>query len=196
MSALALRFVLLVFYLVALPAFAAGSAEPKEKLTDAELLMQLRQGGLNVYFRHVSTDFAQSDENTFDYEDCAKQRNLSDQGREEARRIGTAIRRLEIPVAEVLASPYCRTTETATLVFGKATKSTEVFDEGLAKLLATPTPPGSNRGLVSHGNPFLHVVGPPLLAEGEAAVVRPTGDGYTVIARIRIDEWERLLAAK
>ena len=59
---LMLRFAVLVLYLGTLPALAAGSSEPTGKLSDAELVTQLRQGGLNIYFRHVSTDFSQSNE--------------------------------------------------------------------------------------------------------------------------------------
>ena len=131
-----------------------------------------------------------------DYADCAKQRNLTERGRDEARQIGSAIRQLRIPVDEVLASPFCRTKETASLAFGRATPSTEVFAGGLAKVLATPPSPGSNRVIVSHGNPFFSVVGPPRLAEGEAAVVKPANGAYTTIARIRLEDWARLMAVK
>ena len=49
-----------------------------------------------------------------------------DAGRDEARRIGVAIKRLEIPVGEVMASPFCRTMETAQLIFGRATATAAV----------------------------------------------------------------------
>jgi phosphohistidine phosphatase SixA len=42
-----------------------------------------------------------------------RQRNLTDKGRAEAREIGAHVKRLGIPVDEVLASPFCRTVETA-----------------------------------------------------------------------------------
>ena len=54
------------------------------------------------------------------YEDCASQRNLTDKGRGEARAIGEHVKRLGIPIGTVLASPFCRTMETARLAFGKA----------------------------------------------------------------------------
>jgi phosphohistidine phosphatase SixA len=49
---------------------------------------------------------------------AARQRNLTDGGRADARAIGAAIRSLGIPIGEVLASPFCRTRETAELIFG------------------------------------------------------------------------------
>ena len=59
----------------------------------------------------------------------------------------------------------------------------------LRKLLSARPAPGANDVIVSHGNPFHAVAGPPDLAEGEAAVVLPTGDGFRVIARIRVEDW-------
>ena len=86
----------------------------------------MRDGGLILYFRHTSTDFGQNDDQMTGYEDCARQRNLTDRGRDEARAIGAAIERLRIPIGDVLASPFCRTRETAQLIFGRATVSPAV----------------------------------------------------------------------
>jgi hypothetical protein len=76
----------------------------------------LAEGGHTVYFRHAITDRTQADRPNFVASDCAMQRNLSEEGRTQARRIGAAISRLRIPVGEVIASPYCRTMQTARLV--------------------------------------------------------------------------------
>ena len=120
------------------------------------------------------------------FEDCARQRNLTEAGRAEARAIGAAIKRLAIPVGDVLASPYCRTMETGRLIFGRATptqavrggparRRTPTATPQLKKLLSTPPPAGGNLAISSHGNPFRAVAGAPYLAEGEAAVVEPLG---------------------
>ena len=163
----------------------------------AELLAQLRSGGYVLFLRHTSTDFSQTDARMKDFEDCANQRNLTDQGRSEARALGQHIRRLKIPIGEVLASPYCRTMETARLAFGKATATSEVRGgpaeatryDPLKKLLSAPAAKGTNRVISSHGNPFIALAGPPYLAEGEVAVVRPEGERFSVIARIRLSDW-------
>ena len=179
------------------------SSLPSRELPPAELLSELRKGGYVLYFRHTSTDFNQNDENMKSFEDCANQRNLIDKGRAEARAVGAAIRELGIPVERVLASPFCRTVETAQLMFGRAEKMQEVRGgpsapagseryAGLRKILATPIGAGSNLAITSHGNPFYSVAGPPYLAEGEAAVIRPLGTDFQVIARIRADSWEAL----
>src|SRR3989441_12350799 len=73
-----------------------------------------------------STDFSQNDERMKSYEDCANQRNLIDRGRSDARAAAAAIRHLGVPVERVLASPFCRTVETAQLLFGRAEKMEEV----------------------------------------------------------------------
>ena len=168
---------------------------------DNALVEKLREGGYVLYMRHASTDFSQNDSNSRSFEDCANQRNLTDKGRGEARAVGEHIKRLRIPVGTVLASPFCRTMETARLAFGKATPMREARGgpaqtenpkryEGLKKLLSSPVPKGENRVISSHGNPFHALAGPPYLAEGEIAVVQPQGNGgFSVVGRIRLTDW-------
>src|SRR5687768_16228609 len=54
-------------------------------------------------------------------DDCSTQRNLDDNGRAQARRIGEAFRQRGIAVGEVLSSPRCRCLDTGRLAFGAAT---------------------------------------------------------------------------
>jgi hypothetical protein len=168
---------------------------------DPALLSALRQGGFVLYMRHASTDFSQNDSRMTSYEDCANQRNLTAKGRQEAREVGEHVKRLGIPIGEVLASPYCRTMETARLAFGRAHATSEARGgpatsddprryDPLRKLLSSAVAKGENRVIASHGNPFHAVAGPPYLAEGEIAVVRPDGAmRFTVIGRIRLQDW-------
>ena len=167
-------------------------------------MSELRKGGYLLYIRHASTDFSRNDANMTSFEDCASQRNLTDQGRDEARAIGAHIKRLGIPVGKVHASPFCRTVETAMLAFGRAEKTQEVRGgplqsedpkryDALRKLLSAPPAPGLNNVISSHGNPYFAVFGAPYLAEGEIAVVRPGADArFEAVARIRLADWESL----
>jgi len=199
---------------LAMPAWAqltagspsAHSSTPKREVAPAELLSELRRGGYILYFRHAATDFSQNDGNMRSFEDCASQRNLIDRGRTDARVVGAAIKQLAIPVGAVLASPFCRTVETAQLAFGRAEKTQQVRGgpaapadsdryAPLRKILITPVQKNANLAVVSHANPFYSVAGPPYLAEGEAAVVRPLGSGFEVFARIRVEDWETLKGA-
>ena len=198
------RYAAIAALMVALFARALAAEAPPPTLAGPALRAALRAGGLIIYFRHTSTDFGQNDEQMTGYEDCARQRNLTDQGREEARRIGAEIERLGLPIGDVLASPFCRTMETAKLMFGRAQATAAVrggparpdspdrYAE-LKKLLSTPPAPGTDLVIASHGNPFAAVAGTPYLAEGEAAVIRPLGtQGFAIVARVRKDEWEKL----
>lgn len=52
----------------------------------------------------------------FQLGDCSTQRNLSEEGRQQARAIGQAFRDRNIPVKQVLSSQWCRCLETAELM--------------------------------------------------------------------------------
>jgi broad specificity phosphatase PhoE len=163
----------------------------------------LKQGGHVVYFRHAATDFSKNDEKMRDFDDCANQRPLTDAGREQSKRIGAAWRALGIPVGKVQASPFCRTRETAQLAFGRyeragearggpGTASDPARYRPLTELLATKPAAGVNDIIVSHGNPF-RALHPelPYLQEGEAAVIKPLGDGrHEVFGRVTSDRWQ------
>lgn len=189
---------------LAVAAFAATATAQDAVLAGTALLEALRGGGYVLYLRHTSTDFGQNDDGMTSFEDCTRQRNLTDRGRDEARALGAQLRALRIPVGDVLASPYCRTQETARLVFGRSTVAPAVRGgpvqadasgryADLVRLLSTPVPRGANLAISSHGNPFRAVAGPPYLAEGEIAVVEPQDSGrFRVVARVPRDGWATL----
>ena len=183
---------------------AERTSLPATPIASRELLAALREGGLILYFRHTSTDMSRDDSRSRGDEDCENQRPLTDAGRNEARQIGAAFRELKIPVREVLASPRCRTMETAMLAFGRAHGTRAVRGgpatpddpdryAALRKLLSTSVGPGANLVISSHGNPIYAVAGAPYLEEGEALVIRPLGNDFEVVARVRYDEWRALL---
>ena len=61
------------------------------------------------------------------------------------------------------------------------------------KEYTTLVPARADFAISSRGNPFHAVAGPPYLAEGEIAVVRPRGkQGFKLIARVSPADWERL----
>jgi phosphohistidine phosphatase SixA len=77
----------------------------------------LREGGKVVLLRHADA-LGTGDPANFELEDCSTQRNLSDRGRQQARRIGALFAARAAPVERVLSSRYCRALETARLAFG------------------------------------------------------------------------------
>jgi hypothetical protein len=189
------------------PAASAASApalssapDPAHRLQGAALVRALRAGGLAIYFRHTATDFSKNDQAMRDFDDCANQRPLSEQGRRDARAIGQRIAALKLPAGIVIASPMCRTMEVARLMLGQATATPAMREwregeySGLARLMSTTVAAGENRWMIGHGIPFRAVAGPPQLAEGEAVVMRPDGTRWTVLARLTIADWQTLPA--
>lgn len=81
---------------------------------------RLREGGLVILMRHGATEPGLGDPRGFRLEDCATQRNLSEAGREDARRVGARLRAERVPIARVYTSPWCRCRDTAMLAFGRA----------------------------------------------------------------------------
>ena len=160
---------------------AAPPSVPKT-MSVAQAIAALKGGGYVVYFRHAATDFSRNDEKMRDFDDCGNQRNLTDAGRAQAKKIGAAWRSLGIPVGRVSASPFCRTRETAQIIFGRYERTQEARGgpgtaddparyKPLAELLASAPRPGTNDIVVSHGNPFraLHP-GSAYLGEGDRRV--------------------------
>lgn len=79
-----------------------------------------RGGGLVVAMRHALAPGVY-DPPGFRAGDCATQRNLSDEGREQARRIGAWYRARGLAPTAVRSSAWCRCLDTARLAFGSAT---------------------------------------------------------------------------
>ncbi len=78
-----------------------------------------KAGGVAILMRHATAP-GTFDPDHFKLDDCATQRNLSDAGRDEARRIGIKMKALGLIAGEVLTSQWCRCRETAALAFGAA----------------------------------------------------------------------------
>lgn len=98
---------------------AAGLAWPIPTLADDDAAALLRRGGLVVAFRHALAP-GTFDPPGFRLGDCSTQRNLSDEGRAQARRIGDWFRARGLQPARVRSSPWCRCVDTAQLAFGDA----------------------------------------------------------------------------
>ena len=87
---------------------------------DEALWTLLRGGGQVIMLRHAGTIGTFGDPPGFRLEDCSTQRNLTEAGREQARKIGEVFRAREVPIARVLSSSVCRCLDTARLAFGRA----------------------------------------------------------------------------
>ena len=188
-------------------AIGAGLAGPA-------LVEALRKGGYSIYFRHEATDWSQFDhamqtDRRFSCEP-SEMRQLSKLGRDRATRTGNAMRQLQIPVSRVVASPYCRTVETARLFgLGEVATSNDVMNLRVAQfyggrsqiiqraraLLAQPPEAGANQVIVAHGN-VAQAATPVYPDEGEGVVFQADGQGgFYVIGRISPSAWVGLAEA-
>ncbi len=106
-----------------------------------ELVSALKQGGYVVVFRHVATDDSQKDIYPFDFDDM----KASEKGREMARQIGAAVKKLGIPVGQVYTSRLNRAIETGKLLSGKDARPVDgLTDSGAGSASAMANPAGGN----------------------------------------------------
>ena len=155
----------------------------------------LRNGDQIVFLVHADAP-GSGDPANFDLANCRTQRNLSDRGRQQARRIGALFAARAGPVDVVYSSRYCRSLETARLAFG------EGYVEELALLDAIPSDEeeaakvrdellefvlgyagSGNLVLVTHPENIEAIVGV-TAREGEAVIVAPVDGGLHRIGRI------------
>lgn len=158
------------------------------------LLEMLNEGGYVLYVRHTHTDRSQSDT---DLSSCETQRNLSDEGREQARtQIAPYYEELDLPVSRLISTEYCRTLETAQLAFGEPEIITRTeLTETLDVLFATPPEDGTNVIIVAHIGTLQTVTGltDAPFAEGDTLIFAPLGDdGYELVGHIALADWEFL----
>jgi len=173
----------------------------------------LKQGGYVIVVRHGATYPDQADTDPLNHKNVAAQRQLNDDGRAKARAFGDALRKLQVPVAEVKTSFMNRAVETGTLIgLGTVTQTLDVTEgnqivspnentrraQALRKLAATNPPAGGNVIVVTHKPNILDAFGKDWfeIKEGEASVFKPDGTGYKLIARVQMDEWSKFAAAK
>lgn len=164
---------------------------------DEALWKLLPQGGQVVLVRHATTTPGVGDPEGMQLQDCASQRNLSDAGRQEARRLGAALRARGVAFAQLYASPWCRCLETARLVLGREPVvepalgnlfgRPELRDAQLAALrpLVSRRPAAGNVMMVTHGSTTLALTGVSP-AMGEMVILTPRGDGFSIAGRLAL----------
>ena len=81
-----------------------------------ELSVELKKGGKIIFIRHAYAPGGGDPEN-FDINNCDTQRNLSDEGRDQAKEIGNFFKENDVPIFKVFSSEWCRCKETAELAF-------------------------------------------------------------------------------
>jgi len=100
----------------ALPAWSAPGDALEQTLRSAQA------AGAVLMFRHALAP-GTYDPPSFTLGDCATQRNLSDEGRRQARQLGAWFAARRFRPTRVRSSPWCRCLETARLAFGDRVES-------------------------------------------------------------------------
>ncbi len=142
--------------------------------------------GTVLLMRHAQTDPGTGDPPGFALGQCSTQRNLSADGRAQARRIGALLKQQGLTPQRVRSSAWCRCQDTATLAFGQMEpwEALNSFFEGgdtqgaqtaaLRKALAA-VPAGQVEAWVTHQVNITALTGI-YPASGEVLVLR-RGDG-------------------
>jgi broad specificity phosphatase PhoE len=157
----------------------------------------LKGGGQVVLIRHALTTPGYGDPEGMKLDDCGTQRNLSDQGRADARTLGQAFRARGVPVAQVLSSPWCRCVETARLAFGQAPDVLPALGNlfgrperagpqiGELKPLVGRRPVNGNLLLVSHGSTIAALTGVSPNTSEMVVLTPQEGGRFSVAGRLR-----------
>ncbi|QJR16143.1 histidine phosphatase family protein [Usitatibacter palustris] len=179
-----------------LAAASAASADADE----AALWKRLREGGYVLFIRHAETVPGMGDPAGYKLDDCATQRNLSDEGRDHAKRMGARFKKERVHVERVYSSPWCRCRDTGTLAFGKSedwSPLSSIFDfpdretdytERVKKRVSQygVHKPKGNVVMVTH-NVNIAALTKLSVAQGEIVVVRPDGCcSFKVVGRLKV----------
>lgn len=150
--------------------------------------------GTIVLFRHAHAPGG-GDPPGFKLNDCSTQRNLSGEGKAQARRMGAEFRQRRIDVGAVWSSQWCRTRETADLAFPGKRMDQPAFNSFFsAQDRAAQHTKDAQQLLSSWRGPGVlvvvtHQVNITALTEvvpgsGEGVVVKPTASGLQTVGRI------------
>ncbi len=176
-----------------------------EYRNEQELVEKAQRGGLVILFRHAKRDrkALPSIPPELDNEyRCIPGTNLTEEGKEQARKIKSAIAALSIGVDEVIISPTCRTREMAQIIFGHFREDRAVAylrmlskdelsmqNESLKNLFSEPPKSKLNRILVGHEG-VLERLELPHLDEGDAGVIEPQGHGkFHFLGIVSLQKW-------
>lgn len=177
-----------------------------QTLSGPALVKALQAGGHIIVMRHASSPSQIPARPNPD--NVPPERQLDERGRTTAMAMGEALRRLRIPIGEVLTGPAYRTRETARIARLPDPRAVPQLGEGPQSMRGVQPaqtewlqkkvkerPRGTNTVLVTHV-PNVTAAFPaelPAVVEGEALVFGSDGAGGTrVVGRIKIEEWPGL----
>lgn len=181
----------------------AGSASALPAYSAApDIWASLKQGGYVLLVRHGAVDnLSKSTSPDADFEGCEGQYNLTDEGRDQAKHLGNVLRKRKIPIGGVLASPLCRTRDTARIAFGpfrawpllEPLPESDIEDrqqrvDAISRVIADHKG-RDNMVLVTH-QPNIDALTLEVVDFVTIVVVKPDGKGgFKVIRKLTPNEW-------
>ena len=93
--------------------------------SNEDLIKKIKEGKKLIFIRHAYAP-GNGDPENFSINDCLTQRNLDQQGRNQAKFIGLFFKKNNIPISNVISSEWCRCKETASIAFSN-NYQTKVF---------------------------------------------------------------------
>ena len=162
---------------------------------EQDIWTQMRKNtGYVVLLRHAKTVSGTGDPPGFELDDCNTQRNLSEEGREQAKQIGREFRERNISISQVLSSQYCRCLDTARLldlgtvkpdpmlnsIFEDRTTATQQVEQARQRILNHR----NNSGVIVMVSHYANIVeiGGIAPQEGEIVVIRANQQGDLEVA--------------
>ncbi len=171
---------------------------PVAPKADEAALAALKAGGHVMIVRHGLTTPGFGDPLGFKLDDCATQRNLVEEGREQSRRLGKLLRERGVEIERVFSSEWCRCKETAALIdLGKVETLPALnnlvgrreFLEPQTRELRAAIATWRGKGtllLVTHGSVVFPLTGTSP-REAEGFVLKPalgTAEGFAIVGKI------------
>jgi phosphohistidine phosphatase SixA len=178
---------------------------------DSQMLKTLRTGGNVILVRHGATFTNQADTDPFHLDNIVAQRTLNEKGKALATSFGEALRAAAIPVGALYTSKFDRAYQTAVIAgFTDIETSLDITEGGLVvttdennrraaalkKMLADAPKPGTNTIIITHRPNILDALGKDWfdVKEGEASIFRVENGTPRLVARLQMDEWQRIAA--
>lgn len=181
-----------------------------KELQGATLVQHLREGGYVLLLRHAHSPTAPPTKEFADASNLTLERQLDEQGRDTAKAMGEAIKKLRIPIGLILSSPRYRALETVRFAaLGRARPTSQLGDGGrsmvrdavsdqaswLRSAVASQPKLGSNTLLVTHLS-NIQTAFPDEAAEvseGDMLIFIPENErSPKFVGKVRIEDWPSL----
>ena len=103
-------------YFILIFTFILSIISTSNSFSNDKIISKLQSGGNIVFIRHAIAP-GNGDPENFNIKDCSTQRNLSEEGINQSKKIGVFFKKNNINIDKVLSSEWCRCKDTAKYAF-------------------------------------------------------------------------------